>query len=482
MVESTEARSMKRVLAMIAALAAGCGTSNSNPNSTAPSGTSSGSAGGSAADSAAAPSGSQSGSGDVDATGAPAQMDATASTDASGGDGRASDAAAPRDGDTVLGPATFTPSVRVDDDTGNSDQVEVTLAARPDGLVLVGFIDERSGQRCGYSVSRDGGKTWGKNFFVATSVSGGFMGDPGVAADDSGNLYIVCEDYGTSAGTNSVGVMFAMSSDSGATWSPWRMVNKSEDKPWIAGARDGTVFLTWLGNPGGYRRSTDHGQTWESPISLGYLNHGTMIAPASGNVHIAYNDENNYVKYASSMDWGATLGAGRELLDQGTACFEPCQPRSHPIVGGATDPTGQIVAITWAATLSGGDGDDDVWVIVSKDAGKTFTKPIRANDNMTESRQFQPWVAVDADGRVHAVWTDLRNGGQNSTYYARMTDPAKGFEPNVEVTDGRGAAQSFLGDYKGIAIQGNDVVVTWTDTRNGNADIYFARAVGAATP
>lgn len=471
---------MKRVLGMVAALAVGCGTSGSNPLSTGiPTGSSSSSGASEGADSEApldaSQDASQPGNAGVDA--ASSQMDAASSTDA-----RSNDAASSRDGATVLGPASFTPSVLVNDDTGNADQFEVTMASRPDGLVLTGFMDERSSQQCAYSVSRDGGKTWGKNFLVGTTVSGGFVGDPGVAIDDSGNLYIVCEDYGTSAGTNSVGVLFSASSDSGVTWSPWRVVNKSEDKPWIGAARDGTLFLTWLGNPGGYRRSLDHGQTWESPISLGYLNHGTMIAPANSYVHIAYNDQNNFVRYVSSTDWGATLGTQRELVDQGTACFEPCQPRSHPIIGGATDPTGQIVAITWAATLTGGDGDDDVWVIVSKDAGKTFTKPIRANDNTTESRQFQPWVAVDVDGRVHAVWTDFRNGGQNSVYYARMTDPSKGFEPNVEVTNARGAPQSFLGDFKGIVVQGNDVLVTWTDSRRGNADIYFGRAVGAATP
>jgi hypothetical protein len=60
-----------------------------------------------------------------------------------------------------------------------------------------------------------------------------------------------------------------------------------------------------------------------------------------------------------------------------------------------------------------------------------------------------------------------------------MTDLEAGFEPNVEVTDDTGAPASFLGDYKGIAIQGRDVVVTWADTRSGT-NIYFARAVDAA--
>jgi hypothetical protein len=90
-------------------------------------------------------------------------------------------------------------------------------------------------------------------------------------------------------------------------------------------------------------------------------------------------------------------------------------------------------------------------------------------------------VAVDDFGRVHVAWTDLRNG-QNETWYARSADPTLGFEPNLQVTDGRGsAAQSFLGDYKGIVVQGSDVIVVWQDTRNDTGDIYAARAAGAAS-
>jgi hypothetical protein len=81
---------------------------------------------------------------------------------------------------------------------------------------------------------------------------------------------------------------------------------------------------------------------------------------------------------------------------------------------------------------------------------------------------------------VHVVWTDLRDNGQNATYYARMVDPKVGFEKNVQVTDGTGKPASFVGDFKGIAIQGRDVLVTWADTRNDTGDIYFARAKDAA--
>jgi hypothetical protein len=151
-------------------------------------------------------------------------------------------------------------------------------------------------------------------------------------------------------------------------------------------------------------------------------------------------------------------------------------------VGAAADPTGRTVAITWSSRMPAGQADDDVWLLYSADGGDTWTQPIRVNDNTAASRQFQPWVVVDAHGRVHVAWTDLRNG-MNETWYARSADPRAGFEPNIQVTDGRGAATaSFLGDYKGIVVSGPDVLVVWEDTRRGNGDIYFSRAPGAAGP
>jgi hypothetical protein len=90
--------------------------------------------------------------------------------------------------------------------------------------------------------------------------------------------------------------------------------------------------------------------------------------------------------------------------------------------------------------------------------------------------------SVDNYGRVHVAWTDFRNG-MNETWYARSADPTKGFEPIMQITDGRGSGNTdFLGDYKGIAVSGPDVLVVWEDTRRDQGDIYFSRAPGAAGP
>jgi hypothetical protein len=378
------------------------------------------------------------------------------------------------------GPLHFGPNVRINDDTGATPQEEVTLAASK-GVLVAGWMDARkaangrSGYMCGYSVSRDGGQTWGPNFFATTQGGGtpdsNFDGDPGVAADDAGNFYLSAEDYGAKR------VAFASSTDQGNTFSPFASAEAAIDKPWIAAARDGTVFMSWLGMPGGFTRSLDHGKTWAPATSIGSLYSGTAIASGSnGYVHIPFATSSGALRYVRSKDWGQTLETARDLDMMGTQDCTNCEPRDLPVVGCATDPSGQTVAITWAGKISGGDGNDDVWVLISKDGGDTWSKRLRVNDNQQPSRQFQPWVAVDATGRVHVAWTDLRNAGTNSIYYASALDPSQGFGQNVEVTDKRGAANTFLGDYKGLVLADPYIVAAWTDTRNGNADIYTARA------
>jgi hypothetical protein len=416
-----------------------------------------------------------------DAGGSTTTSDAGPSASDAGSDGAITP---PNTGGPInMAPVTFGKNVKVSDDTGRGQQTEVVMAANAAGVIFVGWMDNRqSPSRCGFSFSKDLGETWSKNVFASTQGTGGaFAGDPAVAIDDAGNLYAGCQDY-ASGGLGTNYILLSVSRDGGATFPPHKRINQSLDKPWLGATGDGTVLVSWLGNPGGVKRSTDHGATFGTPISLGYINHGTTISFGGNYVHMAYNTSETTVTYRRSMDKGVTFETARNLSPQGTPCRSPCSPRSHPIVGGDTDPTGQVVAITWASRQNNpkAEGDDDVWVIVSVDAGKTFSMPIRANDNMNMSRQFQSWAAVDSYGGVHVVWTDMRNNGNNDTYYARMTDPAVGFEKNVKINEAAGRAAGFLGDYKGIDIVGRDVVVTWTDTRSDSGDIYFARAKDAA--
>jgi hypothetical protein len=364
--------------------------------------------------------------------------------------------------------------VRVNDDTGRADQYEVTLAAHGD-VVFAAWVDGRQGTRCAFSVSRDRGATWGKNFTLAPA-SGGITGDSVLAIDEAGNLYAGCQDYSTSQ------VMLRVSRDSGQTWGEWRQIQAAPDKPWLGAGRDGTVFLSWLGDDSGFKRSLDHGATWEAVISVPGVGHGTAITVGrDGVVHVPYNYNQSTLSYRRSKNWGESLEPRRDLSPMGSACFG-CEPRSHPITGAASDPTGRVLAVTWSSTMPGGDGDDDVWAVISTDGGETFGERLRVNDNEARSRQFQSWAAVDEAGTTHVIWTDLRNNGENATYYAYRTEGSTTFSKNTEVTDQRGEPIGFMGDYKGIAVSGPDVMMAWCDTRNGDGDIYFARLINGARP
>ena len=378
----------------------------------------------------------------------------------------------------------FTPNIRLNDDTGSGRQSEVALATGPGGLAIAGWMDERSTRVCAFSFSTNGGVSWSRNVSIP-NATGMFVGDPAVAIDGGGTMYAVCQEYLNVGTTGNIRMM--TSTDKGVTWSAIRTIGGAPDKPWAGGGiTEGTVFVSWLGNPGGIKRSMDRGVTWGTTQSLGNIIHGTAITVATtGLVHVPYNlDSNrNQLRYLRSRNNGDTWEATRDLVaDMGTFCFS-CNPRQHPIVGAGADPTGRIVAFTWTSRMPGGQADDDVWVLYSSNGGDTWTQPIRVNDNTAASRQFESWVAVDNYGRVHVAWTDYRNGGQNETWYARSADPTKGFEPNLQVTDGRGSGNTdFLGDYKGIAVSGPDVLVVWQDTRRDSGDIYFSRAPGAAGP
>lgn len=378
---------------------------------------------------------------------------------------------------------TFSKNIRINDDTGNGNQSEVTLATGPGGLAVAAWGDSRGQRTCTFSVTKDGGLTWSKNVAIA-NVSGEFVGDPAAAIDAGGTIYAACQEYVDVGNTGNIRLM--TSTDQGATWSAVRTIQEAPDKPWAGGgAAEGTLFVSWLGRNAGIKRSTDRGQTWGTTQALGNIIHGTaIVASPSGLVHVPYNldSDRNQLRYLRSTDGGSTWQKARDLLpDMGSFCFE-CNPRQHPIVGAAADPTGKVAAITWTSRMTGGEGDDDVWVLYSKDGGETWSKPLRANDNKTASRQFQSWIAVDRCGRVHVAWTDLRNG-KNEVWYTRSADPTKGFEPNLQITDGSGSANTdFLGDYKGLVVQGTDVLAVWQDTRRDSGDIYFSRAPGAAGP
>jgi hypothetical protein len=149
---------------------------------------------------------------------------------------------------------TFTPNIRLNDDTGSGRQSEVALATGPGGLAIAGWMDERSSRVCAFSFSTNGGVSWSRNVSIP-NATGMFVGDPAVAIDGGGTMYAVCQEYLNVGTTGNIRMM--TSTDKGVTWSAIRTIGGAPDKPWAGGGiTEGTVFVSWLGNPGGIKRST----------------------------------------------------------------------------------------------------------------------------------------------------------------------------------------------------------------------------------
>ncbi len=103
--------------------------------------------------------------------------------------------------------------------------------------------------------------------------------------------------------------------------------------------------------------------------------------------------------------------------------------------------------------------------------------------------QFMVRMQVNAKGDLGLVWYDTRRDPANhllDVFAAVSTDGGKTFSPNFRVTDQSfdadqgtftdaiGMPLLFIGDTIGLAMSEQSFYVAWTDTREGNQDIFFA--------
>jgi BNR/Asp-box repeat protein len=133
----------------------------------------------------------------------------------------------------------------------------------------------------------------------------------------------------------------------------------------------------------------------------------------------------------------------------------------------------------------------DISFTKSLDYGKTWsdmtTVSVNGSGQPAPEDQFFPWMDVDSEGNLHAIWFDNRNDPGNlliQTFQGDSTDggttwnnhniSTQNWNPNL----GFFSSGSFIGDYNGFAIGGGYAYPVWTDGRNtpgppnGQTDIW----------
>ncbi len=421
------------------------------------------------------------------------------------------------------------PNVRVNDPGEDSASGERTTQDRPslvvDGRNVVVVFDDSSDAStyAGIARSADGGAS----FVDGGALADALIGDPVLADDGAGNLYVAANtffpDLMVNGRGNGLGV--ARSTDGGTTFGA--MVNANSIAPGsepiidrnrlVADRANGNLYLVWseyvlvpitpqVGTLSGshilFARSTDRGVTWSPPTGLSppgdttfHLGPVPAVAP-DGTVYVTWFDETaSQILVARSVDGGLTfanpVAGGGAVASTGlfgnVGLKGGGAARSLPDL--TIDPKGNL-SLAYPAWVVGGRAD--IFLVRSTDMGRTWGTPVPVSDAGTDSDQWLPAVAVSANGVVGVMFYDRRNGpglGSTDVYLGQSFDGGASFLPNRRVTSVSFPPTPHFDpnpttfaedDRNQMAADGNRFAMVWADNRDlvgtrNDPNVYFAR-------
>jgi len=369
----------------------------------------------------------------------------------------------------------------------------------------------------GYYRSEDGGASFVSSlvpgypgdtspYAAAARVRTSDSGDPVLAWDNHGRLFAGSESSGDPEGTQKTfgdvwvgtyenpqgangstsqdGKKFVRSLDVATGSAAPNLLGKFNDKTAIevdrtGGPCDGNVYFAWArftgDGPSGYNssvyfvRSTDHGQTFSSPLKLSQTVHDIQFPDISvtgdGHVYVTFrefadvrsNQQTDAIAYDASTDCGATFSAPRQV-----ATFEPYDP---------TDIS--------AGSVVGECGDSDL----ACDSGYTFMRggtQVRATADQTDMSHDYVYILYDPSipgtevpsGTTYGSITseDLPTkyhqdvGSQSGIYFLRL-DAATGVHTAPALIDDP-RTQGGLQRFPDISVDGGSMHALWWDSRN----------------
>jgi len=353
---------------------------------------------------------------------------------------------------------------------------EPVVAADPESSWVYQMTTGQTPNAMLFRASSDGGRTWGEGRGLCRrGVRVPWQFDPQIAVGAGGVIDVVCLN-----GFTHPGIVFAQSTDHGASWSRAVRLDGTlhyGDKPTLVLAHRGKdVYVSFSGGYVLYvAASHDYGASWSPPqrattrhfwyYSLG----GT--ATHDGAVWFAVDGESGHdqtgdghIGLVTSADGGSTW---REIpiatTHEGAACrVRHCYPDFYTGEDAvAADDAGHLVFAY--AQNDRKQGPNALYVTHSRD-GRRWTAPatIEAQGNSTSPAI----AAAPGDGDFRLVWQDDRNGAKSwNTWYARSLDGGATWSSALRLSDratGGGykhaAGYDFpFGDYLGLSVDSNGV-------------------------
>ena len=146
----------------------------------------------------------------------------------------------------------------------------------------------------------------------------------------------------------------------------------------------------------------------------------------------------------------------------------PAYAAGTPSLTVGSDGWTYVAFAAWGGPVTG----TDVFFSKSRD-GRTWTAPARVNNDAGGATQSEPSLTLDVSNNIYIAWTDTRNGN-NDVFFSKSTDGGLSFSANVRVNDVTANSQSE----PSLAVDptNNHVIhVVWTDTRSAvnGPDIFY---------
>jgi hypothetical protein len=398
-------------------------------------------------------------------------------------------------------------NIRINSDNTGLVQNEEMVCINPsntDNAVAL-WRDFRLGyRRVGVGYTFDAGQTWNDTLLVVPPLPR--QSDPVLAVADNGDFF-ACT-LGLPWDDSFSGVFVQKSTDGGISWgNPVTVVDSNldyfEDKQWMtidhtSGSTNGNIYIPWARFDADLSQnqivlsySHDGGVTYSGPVAISEgrsIQWPTVTTGMNGEVIVAWYSSFPFgiytdVSYDQGMTWGtdslaATISTGSTLIDGGILVFP--FPALASDVSLVSPYLGNIYMV-----FMDDNTDMDIYFTRSENTAVSWTSPVRINDDPVHNGadQFHPWISVDEIGNIHVIFYDRRLDNNNllfDLYYTRSEDGGDTWSANERITGvssdpSQAATAGLIGEYIGLSAWQDAVQMVWTDTRDGDQDVYSGR-------
>jgi hypothetical protein len=271
---------------------------------------------------------------------------------------------------------------------------------------------------------------------AAITAGDAIYANPALAVDDSGTLFLVYEFYDRN--TNIFAIDFTRSTDNGETWeTPYRLVQfiaSGSYNPCIALDSLGNINVAYYSSGGiTFTLSEDQGMSWNTPrlissFSPEIVEPAMAIGPGDSiNIVWPQRDDNlNFpVYFTRSVDYGATWSPPVNSF----AGWQNSSWTYNPAI--ALD-SNQGIYVTWTVWPVGGSRYSFVYSNYSHDNGATWS-----NSDSYFGVCSSSDIAVDPDGNVDLLLESSYLPFSNQVVFRQSKDRGVSWNIRIDVTSDR---------------------------------------------